>query len=300
MTRGTIFGVYTMVNLFATTAGQMSLAAGGASGYFFFVLAAMFYMLALIPTAVSSSQSPKPLYRVRLDIGKLYRNSPIAVVAVFLVGVSNSSFGTLSAVYATGLGLDLVTVALFASIPVLAGAVVQVPIGYLSDRIDRRIVLVAVALGAMAADLVFILANPHDEFMALTAVALLGAMIFTMYPTIVAHANDHAEPEDYTLTSGGLLLVFGLGGIVGPLIAGFAMSSIGLSGLFITTAAAHVLIIVYGLWRLTRRAGVPTGDKTVFVPTPMPRATTPQTAVFAPNVIEAESDADESLMTPKP
>lgn len=293
-TRGTIFGVYTMVNLGATTAGQMILAAGGASGFFFFVLAAMFYMLAVIPTAVSSSQSPKPLYRVKLDIGTLYRNSPLAVVAVFMVGLSNSAFGTLSAVYATGIGLDLTTVTLFASVPILAGALVQVPVGYLSDRVDRRVVLIGVSAVALAADLVFIVAHPQDTTIALAVAAVLGATIFSMYPAIVAHANDHADPEDYVLTTGGLLLVFGLGSIIGPLIAGFLMGAIGLGGLFQTMAAAHILIIVYGVWRMTQRGAVALDDKTVFVPSAPTRTVTPQTAVFAPDVEElAAPHADD-------
>ena len=99
--RGTVFGIYTMVNLGSITLGQLSLAAGNASGLTFFILAGAFYCLALIPTAVSSSSTPNPLAKAKLDIPALWRNSPVAVVAIFLVGVTNSSFGTLGAVSAS-------------------------------------------------------------------------------------------------------------------------------------------------------------------------------------------------------
>lgn len=293
-TRGTVFGIYTMVNLAATTAGQMSLTLGDPMSYAYFVVAAMFYMLALIPTAVSSSATPHPLIQARLDLKALYRNSPVAVVAVFFVGVSNSSFGTLSAIYATEVGLSLAVVALFASLPLLAGAIAQVPIGMISDRIDRRAVLIAVALVAIAADVTFIVARPDEAQLALISVALLGAAIFTMYPVLVAHANDHATPETYILTSGGLLLVFGVGSIVGPLAAGGAMQFAGPRGLFFVTASAHVVIVLYALWRMRQRAAVPTEEKAAFVATPSARNTTPQTVVLAPQLDLPEETAGEA------
>jgi MFS family permease len=193
-TRGTIFGVYTMVNLVAATAGQMAISLGDASGFLFFAVAAIVYCLALVPTAMSTSASPAPLTSVRLDLGALWRNSPVAVVAVFLVGVSNAAFGTLAAVYADGVGLTLATIALFASIPVLAGAVAQIPIGFASDRMDRRKVLLGIAVAAWSADLAFLLLLPEGRTLNLVLVGIFGAAIFAMYPVIVAHANDHAPP----------------------------------------------------------------------------------------------------------
>jgi MFS family permease len=144
--RGRIFGIYTMVNLMATTAGQMVLTLGDASGFFFFVLAAMVYCLALLPTAISATTTPRPLTQVSLNLPALWKNSPIAVFAVLMVGISNASFGTLAAVYAARIGLPLTDIALFASIPILAGAIMQLPVGIASDRYDRRVVLLGIAV----------------------------------------------------------------------------------------------------------------------------------------------------------
>ena len=279
--RGRIFGLYTMVNLAASTAGQMVLTLGDAKGITFFVLAAIFYCLALVPTAMSTTATPKPLVSVKLDLGALWRNSPVAVVAVFCIGISNSAFGTLSAVYANEVGLVLASLALFASLPVLAGAVSQIPIGMLSDRMDRRVVLVGVAAVALAIDLAFILLRPEGQIGNLTLAALFGASIYAMYPIIIAHANDHAPDGYFIQISGGLLMIYGLGSIVGPTVAGAGMSLLGEAGLFMTSASAHLALIAFTLWRIASRAAVESGDKAAFVPAPAGRATTPETAALA-------------------
>ena len=297
--RGTVFGVYTMINLAATMTGQLVLALGRPEGYTFFVIGAMFYALALVPTAVSSSASPSPLVRTSLNVRELWQNSPIAVAACFLIGISNSAFGALAAVYATQVGMSLVAVTLFASIPILAGAIAQLPVGFLSDRMDRRLVLILTALVAIAADAYFLIVEPVTNTGLLIAVALFGASIFTMYPVIVAHANDHAAPDSYVQTSGGLLLLFGIGSIFGPLMAGIAMSSFGTRGLFATTVVAHVVIVVYAVIRVAVRPALPVEERTGFIGGPMPRMTTPQTAALAPDpeLIVVEAEAAE---TPEP
>ncbi|MFC4670111.1 MFS transporter [Seohaeicola nanhaiensis] len=279
--RGKIFGIYTMVNLFASTAGQMSLSIGNTSGFLFFVLPAIFYCLALVPLSISSSTTPKPLVSVKLDLRALWRNSPVAVVAVFGVGISNGAFGTLSAVYADRVGLVTATVALFASLPVLAGAISQVPIGAASDRMDRRIVLMAVIVAALGVDIAFILLQPQDLYGNLILASCFGAAIYAMYPLIVAHANDHAEPGTYIQVSGGLLLTYGLGAIAGPTLAGVAMKEVGSAGLFLTSAGAHVLMLGFTALRIGRRAAVPEERKASFVASPQAKASTPETAALA-------------------
>lgn len=284
--RGKVFGLYTMVNLGATTAGQMMIAVGDPAGFVLFVVAGLIYVLALVPTALSSSPTPQPLVQADLDLPSLWRNSPVAVVAVALVGVSNGAFGTLGAVYADRIGLDLTTVALFMSVALLAGAAAQIPVGMVSDRVDRRWVLVGVAIVAMGADLSFLLAAEDLALTNLVAAAVLGAAIYSLYPVLAAHANDHAAPGTYLATSGGLLIIYGFGAIVGPLIAGAAMSATGPRGLFLCTIAAHILTITFTLWRMTQRAAVAEDEKTNFVPIGPTRTTTPQTMTLSNEVSE--------------
>ncbi|QEE37455.1 MFS transporter (plasmid) [Octadecabacter sp. SW4] len=294
--RGRIFGIYTMVNLAATTAGQMVLTLGDANGYFFFVLAAMVYCLALLPTAISATTTPRPLTQVSLNLRGLWKNSPIAFFAVLMVGISNASFGTLAAVYAARIGLSLNQIALFASIPILAGAALQIPVGIASDTLDRRKVLIGITLFALLADALFIFLAGANPQLVLAFSALFGATVFAMYPVIVAHANDHAEPGSYIQVSGGLLLVFGIGSIVGPTVAGFAMTSFGAWSLFAVTGAAHVLLIAFALYRLRTAAAVTSDNKVTFQINPMARASTPETAALAANQSELDADQPDMAM----
>ena len=282
--RGKIFGIYTMVNLGASTAGQLTLTLGNTNGFLYFVLGAMFYMLAVLPTAMSSSASPKPLASVSLDLKLLWRNSPVAVFGVFMVGISNASFGTLAAVYGDRIGLSIASIALFTSIPILAGALAQIPVGIMSDRVDRRKVLIGVAVVALAADAAFILLRPEAVPANLALAAILGASIYAMYPVIIAHANDSAT-GNYIQISGGLLMVFGFGSIIGPTVAGFVMTAAGTGGLFRVTGTAHVLLILYAGYRITRRKAVAREDKGDFKASTIARSATPQTVVMsAPDV----------------
>lgn len=286
-TRGTIFGLYTMVNLAAVTAGQMSVSLGDVTGFVFFAVGATIYCLALVPTALSTSASPAPLTSVRLDIRALWNNSPVAVVAVFFVGISNAAFGTLAAVYADRVGLVLTGIALFVSIPVLAGALAQVPIGYASDRLDRRKVLVATIVVALVTDIAFIILMPETRALNLALVGLFGVAIFVMYPVIVAHANDHAPSGTSIQVSGGLLMVFGIGSIIGPLLAGIWMTAVGPQGLFLTTASAHILMIAFTLWRIKRNPAVPIEEKSAFQISLPARGATPETAALSAGDDEA-------------
>ncbi len=294
-TRGKIFGIYTMINLAASTAGQMVLVMGDPSGFFFFVLAAIVYCAALLPTAITATATPQALVNVSLDLPALWRNSPVAVFAVLMVGVSNAAFGTLAAVYAARMGLDVSGVALFASIPILAGALSQIPVGALSDRFDRRRVLAGIAVLALIADAILAFSGLTDAALLLAMAAVFGAAVFSMYPVIIAHASDHAAPGTFVQVSGGLLLVFGLGSIVGPTVAGVAMTQFGTPSLFIVTGVAHVLLLLFTIYRIFRKAPVVAEEKSAFVPAPLGRSSTPETANLAHE--DAPEDAVET--TPK-
>ncbi len=285
-TRGRVFGVYAMANLLATTAGQMVLPLGDPSAETFFVLAAIFYALALIPTALYATQQPKPLTEVRLDIPALWRNSPVAIVGVVLVGFSNSAFGTLAAVYGNQIGMSVTSIALFLSASLVAGALSQVPVGYLSDRVDRRYVLIGVTTLAVATSSWFIATEPREPLTILIGAGCLGAFIHTMYPLLVSHANDHAPDGQFMRTAGGLLLMFGVGSIAGPLVAGGAMGLAGPEGLFMTMMGAHIMVIAFAVWRVLRRGRAE--QPGTYVRVPMARFNTQQSLAMG-----RSGDADE-------
>ncbi len=285
--RGRIFGLYTMINLGATTCGQMLLTLGEPSGFAFFVIGSIIYSLALLPTALSTAASPQPLTQARLDPRKLWKNSPIAVVAIFLVGVSNGAFGTLGAVYGRRIGLEVSDIAVMMSLALLAGAAIQLPVGFASDRLDRRLVLIVMALLAMGLGFGLTLFGGISALATISMIAAFGGMIYSMQPVIVAHASDHAEPGDFLKTSGGLLLIYGTGTMVGPVAAAPLMSATSPSALFQITAAAHLMIIIFAVWRMTQRVAVDAADRTDFVPSfATGRYNTPETSALDPRFDE--------------
>ncbi|SDT91304.1 MFS transporter [Stappia sp. ES.058] len=292
-TRGRIFGFYTMINLAATTVGQMLLTLGAPAGYLFFVIGAIVYSLALLPTALSTVAAPVPLLHSRLDIKMLWTNSPVAVISVFLVGISNSAFGTLGAVYGRQIGLSVGNIAIMMSVALLVGALIQVPIGLLSDRMDRRIVLVGIGSAGCGIGALLAIGSSLPPLAVIVLVAAFGGMIYSMYPVIVAHANDYTPAGEFLKTSGGLLLLFGAGSIVGPILAAAMMTITTPQGLFAVTSAAHASLIAFALWRMTQRKSIAPADRDDFVAMPSGvRFSTPETLAMDPRVEESEVEAE--------
>lgn len=279
--RGQVFGTYAMINLIGSTGGQMFLIGADVSGHWYFMLAAIFYCLALIPTAISAHRAPAPLFEVKLNIPRLWHNSPVAVFAALMIGVSNGAFGTLAAVYANNIGLGMTSIVLFCSVPVLAGALCQIPVGKASDRFDRRKVLVFLSLVAISAETAFLITAPESGIQNILIGSLLGAAIFAMYPIVLAHANDYAEAGQSLQISGGLLMFFGFGSVVGPFFGGAALSVVGPLALFWTMICAHVMIVLFSIWRISQRVSATTDAKALFQAIPLARTSTPETEVLA-------------------
>ncbi|MFN4169459.1 MAG: MFS transporter [Pannonibacter phragmitetus] len=282
-TRGRVFGIYTMINLGSTTIGQMLLTLGDPTGFVFFVVGSIIYSLSLLPTALSTAATPTPLTQARLDPRKLWKNSPVAVVAVVLTGISNGAFGTLGAVYGRRIGLEVGDVAIMMSLSLLIGALIQVPVGMVSDRVDRRLVLIGMGLVAMVVEIVLSLLSAPGSTTVIIFVSLFGGMIYSMYPVIVAHANDHAAPGEFLKTSGGLLMLYGVGTMIGPIAAAALMTASSPSALFQVTAASHLLMVLFTIWRMTQRASLSVAEKSDFVPViTTGRLSTPETAAMDP------------------
>ena len=281
-TRGTVFGLYMMVTYGAIMGGQLVVAAGDVTAATLFMMTGILFCLSLIPTAVSTAVTPKPLAEVSLDLPGLYRNSPIAFAACFLVGVANGAWGTLGAVYGARVGISTAQIALMMSLVVVAGAVAQLPVGRLSDRTDRRYVLAGAAAGAAVFAILIVLIAPTSGTVILTMTALYGTMAYILYSIAVAHSNDHAPAEDFVKVSGGLLLLYGGGTMVGPLVAAPLMDYVSSEGIFLATAWAHLTLAGYAILRISRRAPVPVDEREAFKTLPAERAVTPNAVMLDP------------------
>ncbi len=274
--RGTVFSMYMMVTFSSIMAGQMIVAAGQVTNETLFMIAAIFFCLSLLPTTMSTAASPRPLSAVSLDLKGLYRNSPVAFVACFLVGVANGGWGTLGAVYGAQIDLSTPQIAVMMSLTVVAGALLQMPAGRVSDRIDRRIVIVVMAALASLFGLALFAAAPRSATAVITMTAFYGAAAYTLYSLAVAHANDHAGAEDFVKVSGGLLLLYGFGTMAGPVIGAALMEFMRPESLFLATAGAHGAMVVYTALRIARRAAPLQAEKEEFHTMPAERAVTPE------------------------
>ncbi|MCX5516090.1 MFS transporter [Kaistia algarum] len=289
--RGTIFSIYQMVNFGASTAGQLLIATAPTEGYFFFVLGAIFYSLAILPSALSTAQTPRPLKATKLDLRVIFANSPVAGVACFLVGMVNGAFGTLGAVYAQKIGLPTQAIALVMSGAVLGGAITQVPLGRLSDRFDRRYVLIGVAAAAIVVSVAISLLAPTNSWVVIGLVTLFGGMVYPMYGLAVAHANDYAAPDDFVKIASGLLLLSGIGTMIGPIIGAFAMEWLSPQGLFTFCGIVHVVLIGYTAFRLTRRPPTREVPRDAFQSIPPLRSATPEAIALDPRANETKAAA---------
>jgi MFS family permease len=278
--RGTIFSIYQMTNFAASTAGQLLFVLGPPTGFFYFTLGAIFYCLALLPTALSTAEHPRPLKQTRFDLKSLYRNSPVSAVGCVLIGMVNGAFGTLGAVYAQRIGLPVPSVALMMSGAVLGGALIQFPLGRLSDSMDRRKVLIGVAFGAITVAMTIAILEPRSTPVVIGLSILFGAMIYPLYALAVAHANDFARTDEFVKIASGLLFLYGFGTMLGPLMAAPLMDRVSPEGLFAFCAVVHLALAIYTLFRMTRRPSAPPRES--FQGMPVPKTATPESAVLDP------------------
>ncbi len=292
--RGLIFSLYIAITLVGTVGGQMTVALGDVTTPILFMFAGILYCFAMLPTTLSTAASPQPLKQVRLDIPALFRTSPIACVGIVLIGLANGAFGTLGAVFGAQVGLSSSMIATMMSVAIFAGAVMQLPAGRMSDRIDRRIVLASLSAVAAAAGLAIFVFQPANVTVLLVLTALYGAMANALYPIAVSHANDFASPEDFVKVSGGLLLLYGIGTIIGPTLGGPVMSAIGPYALFFVTCWAHILITAYAIFRSQRRKAKPAEMRDAYTTINPGTLTTPESLQLSPRALpQPQSASDE-------
>ncbi|MBC7150869.1 MFS transporter [Ciceribacter selenitireducens] len=302
--RGTIFSFYISVTLIGVVGGQMLVGIVDPSTTILFMICGILYCLAMLPTTVSTAATPQALTSVKLNLPRLYRNSPVSFVGILLVGIANGAYGTLGAVFGARAGLTPNMIAIMLSFTIFIGALMQFPAGKASDRTDRRYVLAALSGVAAIAALLLIVLRPQDAMTMIILVAIYGGAANALYPIAVAHANDFASSDEFVQVSGGLLLLYGIGTIIGPTIGGPVMTELGPHALFAVTAVAHVLLTAYAIYRSRLRAAIPYAERDNVpnmpvsaspMSTPESLSLDPRAAPLPPHAEEA--DSNESPVT---
>ena len=254
--RGAMFSIYMIISQSSFMAGQYLIVAADPSEETLFMMGAILYCVAVLPTALSKAQSPAPLNQVEFDLLGMFKNSPSSFVGALVAGILASSFQSFAPVFGVAEGLSSTSIANMMGAVMFGAVLFQFPLGKLSDLVDRRYVMVALSLagtvvGFMISTISVDGSNPSITFF--IAMVLLGGFVFPIYGLVTAYANDHADPEDFVKISSSLLILYGVGNIIGPLVTGPMMQAFGNYALFQMIGIAHFLLAIHMSYRITKR-----------------------------------------------
>lgn len=252
--RGQALSLYLIVQMAGMVLGQLLLNVADPAGYNLFVLITVLVSVSFAPMLLSSSSNAPRISATRpMSLKELIKTSPLACFGILLLGGVYAVLYAMSPVYATERGLTIAQTSYFITAIFLGAMVFQFPIGWLSDRIDRRLLIIGVtAVGALVSLMGMYLGDNY--IVLLSAAFLLGGAANPTYSLLVAYANDYLEQDQMASAAGGLLFINGFGAMTGPIIVGYAMTNLGIEWYFITLFLLLSGICLYGIYRISQRA----------------------------------------------
>jgi MFS family permease len=282
-TRGRILSAYVIVNLGSLAAGQWLLLAAPTMGYQLFSLAAIVYVLCLVPVGLTRLPQPMPQPVPRLRVWRLAKIAPVGMAGIVTVGLANAAFWILAPVYAQSLGFSIFGVALFMSAFIVGGTLIQFPLGRFSDRLDRRWIIAAVCGAACLGGIALALLGRMGAPYLLYPLALFfGAAMLPLYSLSIAHANDRLPHGEFIEASATLLMVNAVASVIGPFVAALVTARVGLAALFFYTAAVHFAMMVFTVARIVMVRSAPGETHEHFVAVPQTQS---------PNALELDPRA---------
>lgn len=267
--RGIIMALYMITSYTGAGFGQLLLNIPDASGVAIYILVSIIYSIALVPISMTALPSPDLQVYQNIPIKKLYKIAPVGVVACVASGVFVGGFYTLGAIYAHQIGLDLEMTSFFMFFCVLGGLLAQFPIGRLSDKFDRRFIIMW-----QCGILFFIAPWVHmfiDEGVLYLAIAamLLGSGTFTLYPISVAHVNDLISDSERIHACGMLIFLQSLGMIFGPIIVAYAMQHFGAISFLFAYSLVCGFVVIFSFKHIVFKpnVGYISNNKSDLIPT---------------------------------
>ena len=270
-TRGQALSLYMIVQMVGIIASQGILTLGDPSGYGLFIVMSVLVSVSFTPILLTAGTAPAFQTTKPMTLAQLFNTSPLGCVGTFLLGGVFAGIFGMSSVFGTEKGLSVAQISAFVAAIYTGGLLAQYPIGWASDRMDRRKLI----FGLTAVGSVVTLAGMavSDLFIVLLAIGfLIGSVANPLYSLLIAYTNDFLEPSDMAAASGGLLFINGLGAMTGPLLIGALMTRFGADAFFAYLAAMFILVSFYALYRMTRRPA-PSVDKTSPYQPVLPQAT---------------------------
>ncbi|MGI9411776.1 MAG: MFS transporter, partial [Hyphomicrobiaceae bacterium] len=252
-TRGRILSLYMVTNYIGSGSGQLLLNIANPEQFELFVVASIIFSIALVPVLLTRTTGPKPVTPQRMSLGQLYVISPVGVIGTIAAGSANASVNSLGAIFASDQNLSLAEVSMFMACIIMGGMLLQFPLGRMSDRFDRRTTLLLSAVATAACSLGLMWAARDAGWPLFVIAAVYGGFAFTIYPLCCAQVNDLADPDRLVQVSAGLLVAFGLGAIVGPIVSGLLMGYFGANGLFFFTTTVSGSLALFTVYRMAIR-----------------------------------------------
>jgi MFS family permease len=248
-TRGRLLSVYMLVVTLGLGLGQLLLGVGDPAGFTLFILTGILVSLAVVPVAMIRIPTPSEVIPVELSLSSLATTAPLGVLAVLVAGAAGGAVLGIGAVYATQIGMTSGQVGVFMAASIIGGAVTQYPLGRLSDRIPRRRVILGVAVAATLVGVAGASVDPNSAWLLVIA-AVYGGLAFPMYSLAVSNINDVMPENQLVAAAAGIVFVFGIGSVLGPIFVSVLMAVLGFAGYFWGLAAFFVPLAMYALIRV--------------------------------------------------
>ena len=284
-TRGQLLSIYMFLTFTSLAVGPLLLNFSSPDKYEPFILVSLLLSLALVPILLTKRKAPKFKKLGYLKIKDLYKISPLGSISMLCNGFIHSALFTLLAVYAALMNFTIFEISLLIFLIVFAGGIFQLPIGYFSDRTDRRIIIIFCTFFSSAFAALLIIASGMslenmylatsvgvDKIMFFTYAVLYGGMALPIFSLTLAYVNDYIPKEKFVAAGAGMQLIFGVGAMIGPVFCTILMTKFGTNGFFVHLLSFHLIIGFFGMYRITKR---PYKDNPESTFTPLPRNITP-------------------------
>ena len=292
-TRGKVLSVYMVLTTLGMGSGQFLLNLAEPDAIDLFILTSVIISFGLIPMLLTAKPAPAFGESGNMSVVELYKASPLAVIGNGLTGMAHGTIFGMGAIYASNVLVDVKSISIFMACFLIGGLMTQWPIGYISDRVSRRLVMAVISVvaivGCMAA-----IALPKGSFAFFASIALLGGAAMPMYSICIAYANDRLEPHQIVAASGSLVMVSGIGLSTGPIIIAFFMDLYNVTFFFWGIASIFGLILLFTLIRIQSRAGLDVKDQSQLIASGS--IGTPIAEYNAPDAVDyAEAVANDEL-----
>ena len=259
--RGKLLATYMIVVLAGVGGGQFLLNLGDPADYPLFVIASVLISLALLPVLLTAAPAPDFSAPSPLSLRDLYRLSPLGVVSCFGVGIVQGTLWGMAPVFGEKMGYSIAEITIYSSAIFVGGILFQWPLGWISDRFDRREVLTAILIVASAVAGATFFTGIVSIWPSFAAMLLIGGMCMPSYSICIAHANDFLKPSQMVAASAGLYFVFSAGASLGPFATASVMTALGPTAFYLPVAAVTGGIALFALYRMNRRPSLPLDEQ---------------------------------------